>query len=227
MVTLTVKRLGGYNNEERGAVTPRPLNTTTLLEMVMSEVDSSVEYREVPGFPGYRVGSDGSVWTKKHGRHGFKDTWRIMRPRLGTGRGKYQHVKMLGKTMKVHRLVMMAFHGHHPELLVRHMDNDTGNNRLTNLCYGTQKDNVHDSIKHRRFNLRWIKLTEAKVRRIRLAAAAGEKYISIATRFGICTSAVGAIVNGKTWPYAGGPIMKLKMKHDKASGRFIRETSSH
>lgn len=29
----------------------------------MSDANSTVEYRDIKGFPGYRVGSDGSVWT--------------------------------------------------------------------------------------------------------------------------------------------------------------------
>jgi hypothetical protein len=29
----------------------------------MAEFDSTVEYRDIQGFPGYRIGSDGTVWT--------------------------------------------------------------------------------------------------------------------------------------------------------------------
>lgn len=42
-----------------------------------------VEYKEISGFPGYRVGSDGTVWsfTKRHG-------WRKLKPSPVGGRGR-------------------------------------------------------------------------------------------------------------------------------------------
>lgn len=55
----------------------------------MPEFDSTVEYRDVEGFPGYKVGNDGSVWSslvrtaRKGRRRGFSyalsDNWRKLR----------------------------------------------------------------------------------------------------------------------------------------------------
>lgn len=45
------------------------------------------------------------------------------------------------KTFRVHRLVMMAFHGV-SELVVDHINSDTMDNRLNNLRYCTVRDNV-------------------------------------------------------------------------------------
>lgn len=81
--------------------------------------DSIVEYRDVPGFPGYRVGSDGSLWSKLLGSNrGFSDTWRRLKP----GNSKGYHLHLLynnGKrvTRFVHRLVLEAFVGPRPDSL--------------------------------------------------------------------------------------------------------------
>lgn len=47
--------------------------------------DESVEYRAVPGWPGYFVGSDGSVWSARHlKRAGASSSpfavWKLLRP---------------------------------------------------------------------------------------------------------------------------------------------------
>jgi len=50
-----------------------------------------------------------------------------------------------GKTYKVARLVCEAFHGECPESasVCMHMDENAANNRASNLCWGTQKENLN------------------------------------------------------------------------------------
>lgn len=49
----------------------------------------------------------------------------------------------------VHLLVLEVFRGPRPAGLVsRHLDGNAFNNRLDNLVYGTQSQNIHDAIKH-------------------------------------------------------------------------------
>lgn len=61
--------------------------------------------------------------------------------------GKDGYLKLnLGKdgkkaTFRVHRLIMMAFHGY-SELIVDHINNDIVDNRLCNLRYCTNRENV-------------------------------------------------------------------------------------
>lgn len=115
----------------------------------MSVLDSTVEYREIQGFPGYRVGNDGSVWSCLRscikGRI-ITDQWRRQKPgaskkrtagrrylyvNLATGQRKY-------KTFRIHRLVLQAFVGPCPEgMEARHLNGDPSDNRLENLCWGT------------------------------------------------------------------------------------------
>lgn len=52
-----------------------------------------------------------------------------------------------GKNYKIHRLVCEAFHGPAPEgkPYVLHADEDATNNRLENISWGSQKENLNAS----------------------------------------------------------------------------------
>lgn len=82
-----------------------------------------VEYRNIAGFPGYRVGNDGSVWSclKSRGRGTvavMASEWRMMRPTTSDNRG-YARISLSrdGNISKcaVHRLVLEAFVGGCPD----------------------------------------------------------------------------------------------------------------
>jgi hypothetical protein len=116
-----------------------------------------VEYRDVPGFPGYRVGDDGSVWTRKikggnDRAAGKLGPWRLMRIHLVKG---YPCVNLdrNGKTYSrcVHRLVLSAFIGPRPEgMEARHWPDQTKTNcRLDNLRWDTHLENMKDKYRNR------------------------------------------------------------------------------
>jgi hypothetical protein len=70
--------------------------------------------------------------------------------------GSYLSVKLARagvlKTMYTHELVLLAFEGDRPDVggrcEIRHLDGDKTNNKLTNLKYGTVKENVADRKLH-------------------------------------------------------------------------------
>jgi hypothetical protein len=70
--------------------------------------------------------------------------------------GKYLSVKLskagVTKTTYVHELVLLAFEGPRPKIVsrseIRHLDGDRFNNALTNLKYGTVKENAADRKLH-------------------------------------------------------------------------------
>lgn len=62
-------------------------------------------------------------------------------------------------TFGVHRLVAAAFYGP-SHLMVRHLDGNPSNNHVSNLQYGTNSENVLDSVRHGRHHL--AKLTHCK-----------------------------------------------------------------
>ena len=118
----------------------------------MSEVNSIVTYREVPGFPGYRVGDDGSVWTSKFpgGRKGFAG-WRKRGLPLRSGGYPVATFKDNGKCKQwaVHRLVLEVFVGQCPDgMEACHNDGNPSNNNLNNLRWDTHKNNIKDKIPH-------------------------------------------------------------------------------
>src|SRR4051812_17537545 len=136
-------------------------------------------YRMVKGFDKfYRVGTNGSVWTRRI--RGSKiinkmGPWKRMKsgPRKGDG---YIQVGLaldgIVYFWLLHHLVLRAFVGPCPPgMECRHLDGDPTNNRLDNLAWGTPKQNSEDKIRHgtqSRGLDRWnAKLTPSKVRRIR------------------------------------------------------------
>lgn len=48
----------------------------------------------------------------------------------------------------VHRLVLESFTGPHGELYVRHKDGNSANNKLSNLEWGTHRENMDDQMSH-------------------------------------------------------------------------------
>lgn len=120
----------------------------------MSETcaQNDVQYRDVSGFPGYRVGSDGSVWTswsKGRCKSWIGNDWKPLR-QIIHGRDGYCMVvlyrdhKQFNK--KVHTLVLEAFVGPRPEGMqaCHYPDHDKTNNRLDNLRWDTQSNNLRD-----------------------------------------------------------------------------------
>lgn len=128
----------------------------------MSAEQSIVIYKDIPGFPGYRAGDDGSVWSCRvsAGVPGVRgsvprttDTWHRLQPRVG--RKGYLHVTLRCNSRSygrwVHRLVLEAFIGPRPDgMECRHFpDRNPGNNRLGNLAWGTREQNEQDKANDR------------------------------------------------------------------------------
>lgn len=116
----------------------------------------SVETRELPDFPGYKITSEGEVLSKRtgkplrpraHRRTGHlrvrlynKRLTPIMVPR-GERRVPSRH-----RDIYIHVLVCRAWHGEPPfeGALVLHYDDDPTNNRPENLRWGTRLENDLD-----------------------------------------------------------------------------------
>jgi len=182
--------------------------------------NTSVEYREIPGFPGYRVGNDGSVWSRLvqesrgHQRGWITvlgDIWRKMTMR-STTEGYHTVVLCDGKgkqkNARVHMLVLEAFIGPRPQGMVcRHFpDPDPTNNRVENLSWGTTKQNCQDKIVHgtsgRGKPPPSAKLNESQVIEIRrLAAETKHTFSELARRFGVERKAIRRLLSGEHWKH--------------------------
>lgn len=174
---------------------------------VMATGQSTAMVRDVVGFPGYRVGDDGSVWAARQGQ-----LWRKLRPALRSGYPRvvlYRDGKRCHRT--VHRLVLESFVGPCPPgMEACHADGNPSNSRLQNLRWDTKSSNAADIDRHGRRHKGSrkpnAKLCEEDVLAIRIAVAGGESLASVASRYGIFHTTAGAIVRGQKWSHAPGPL---------------------
>jgi hypothetical protein len=172
---------------------------------------AAVEYREIPGFPGYRAGSDGSVWTKRKrgpvtSNNSLKE-WRLMKQTLSSRDG-YLAVGLAvnGKQYcrQVQRLVALAFIGPMPPgFHTCHNNSVRTDNRACNLRYDTPAGNIADEIKRGTFprgeRHGCAKLRECDVRLIKLRRRAGLSMDHIAKQFSVKQSTIWEIINGNGW----------------------------
>lgn len=119
----------------------------------------------------------------------------------------YMTVAIRGKTTGVHKLVAHAFLGNQKRgIQVRHLDGDPTNNDLSNLKYGTGKENADDMVAHGRSargkKHHLNKLDEAEVFAIRRLLN-GQVYTwrSIAEKFGVNKATIGDIASKRTWAW--------------------------
>jgi hypothetical protein len=117
-------------------------------------------WTSIPGYEGfYEVSNCGNVRSLTrfvpYGRHRGM-TYKGKDLRLFVS-GSYLSVKLakagVTRTVYVHELVLLAFVGPRPPMEerceIRHLDGDKTNNNLSNLKYGTVKENAADRKLHK------------------------------------------------------------------------------
>lgn len=180
--------------------------------------EAGVSYRPIPGFPGYRVGDDGSVWScwKRIGTIGKRGTesimieaWHLMSQGFLNG---YRTVALKypprQKRRLVHQLILEAFVGPCPKgMQARHFpDRDRTNNCLANLGWGTRKQNGQDRITHGTSGIGEKngrhRVSEQEVLTIRQLFVDGLKNApELALDYGVSKWTIKAIVWGRTWKH--------------------------
>lgn len=163
------------------------------------EIEEPYDERPVPGFPGYRVTTTGVVLGKRAdtaagmqqeaGEQGHR---RVRLHREGSPRN--------GESVLVHRVVLHAFsRAPQPGEQAMHLNGDAGDNRLSNLRWGTQEENWRDRDRHGN-RQSYRKVSADDVVAIRARAGAGESGYSIAKDYPITDAQVRNITSGKHWP---------------------------
>lgn len=171
----------------------------------MSESDPIPNgFRQIPGFPRYAIDENGTVISVCGHRGGANRLWKDAK-----------HVKQLpdtdgyyrvylshdghGRTVNVHRLVLITFVGPCPDgMQCRHLDGNQTNNHVSNLAWGTKSQNERDKNRHGTVGL---KLTTTDVLEIRRRAANGESQSDIAKDFLVHVANVSRIVRRKAWKH--------------------------
>lgn len=187
-----------------------------------------VEFRHVPGFPGYCVGDDGSVWGCRRSGYGSGTfgEWKRLRLRPSgrdsdAGKGHLAvQLRRDGRSFPryVHVLVLLAFVGPPPEGCQGcHEDDDKGNNRLTNLRWDTQEGNAADAVRNGVVpsgeRHRWASLSDATVAQMKAFFAGGGTYQEAAARFNTTKDTARFIMLGKTWKH----IAPAEVEHESVS----------
>lgn len=189
------------------------------------------EITVVPGFPDYGVMEDGTVWSRKiPGSNRVSNKWHEISGMI-TPRG-YPRVTLYRDGEKtlwfVHRLILLTFVGPLPKgQETRHLDGDPQNNALSNLCYGTRKENAEDTVRHGRsrrgpdFGKPKPKehgnadLTEEEVREIiRLRAEEGERGHRLAEMFDVSEATISMILSNKIWCHIERPDTFVQKKRE-------------
>src|SRR4051794_16971465 len=110
-------------------------------------------YKNIEGFPGYRISREGEVQSCR-GRGNPErstDAWRTLKqvPRRGGYLGVNLHAGGVKITRYVHLLVLETFVGPKPPgYICCHNDGDRLNNRVENLRWDSYQSNSDDMLRH-------------------------------------------------------------------------------
>jgi hypothetical protein len=170
------------------------------------------QYRDIEGFPGYRICDDGSVWGCRLPDGSLGDIWKLMALYRRTYGARYMvlglRAEPCGKLriLYVHRLVLEAFVGPCPQgMECLHDDGNTSNNRLSNLCWGTRIENAKDRDRHgtqrRGSSCRNAKLNEQAVLEMRRLEQTGVTHANLARLYDVSQPYVSAVCRGKRWKH--------------------------
>ncbi len=188
-------------------------------------LDNLDMYRDLPGFHGYKIGKDGSAWSvRKNGKltrlFGYKTS-------LGYRQLKLTDDSGVAHPIFLHTAVLMAFSGPRPDGNVcRHLDGNPGNNRLDNLAYGTQKENLEDCLRHGTIahgeKCGLSKLDDSQIESIRkMRFVDKDSFSVIARRFSVCQKTIANICHGRTWARTSGGSREPVYKQEKLSGSDV------
>lgn len=107
------------------------------------------------------------------------------------------------KCFYIHTTVALVFIGPRPDgLVIRHLDGNRYNNHVSNLAYGTNAQNVQDSIKHGIYkgsnNGRAV-INESGAKAIKFLAKNGVAAKTLAEAFGVSLATIYATTSNRNW----------------------------
>lgn len=165
-----------------------------------------VEFRPIVGFPHYAAGSNGEIWSCRRG------CWKKLNGMSGSQYG-YRVVTLCGPGVQlrryIHVLILETFKGPCPNgMQARHYpDGNVNNNAISNLQWGTPKQNSADRVEHgkdcRGTRHHWHgNVTEDLVRKIRADCSAGSALKDLAEKYPqIPKGNIWCIVKRKSWKH--------------------------
>lgn len=175
-------------------------------------------WKDIPNFEDiYQVSTHGRIKRITNGPSTYSG--RLLKPTIH--HSGYMEVSLCKngkqyKSLRIHMLVLITFVGKRPNKQeCRHLNGNRHNNMLSNLTWGTHKENMQDRINHGRcivprgssHNL--AKLTETQVVEIKklLGSTLKNKHNKgltlkeIAQQYGVSIPTISYIKTGKTWKH--------------------------
>lgn len=178
----------------------------TPIQRVMRMVE---EWRDIKGAHYYQVSNYGRVRklahtkTDKNGvRYNIKQ--RYLKGTVCKDGYNKVHIHCLGKVQHVHRLVMLTFVGQSNKRTVNHKDGNKLNNKLDNLEWATDGENVRHGFKNGLFSSRkgernnQSKITKDQAKQIKELKGI-KPQSEVAKMFGISKGHVCNIQRGHNW----------------------------
>jgi hypothetical protein len=176
------------------------------------------EWRDIPGFSGYRACADGSIWScwkfrgdgyAGHCKQVLSNDWKQLRgeQRKEDGRARYTLRSDSGHYVRRYAsyFVLIAFVGERPDgLEACHNDGNCLNDAAHNLRWDTSTANKADMAVHgtrlKGEQINTAKLTEEKVRQIRARYLPGNSSM-LANEFGVTIALICMVVKRKVWKH--------------------------
>ena len=161
--------------------------------------------KPIPNYDGYYADDSGRIYSCRSGLQ------RLLSQRIHKG---YYRVNLKDSnarngfcTEPVHKLVLETFVGDRPEGMVcRHINGNSLDNRLHNLCWGTPQQNAQDSIRHGtaaclRNGERAVasKLMLSDIYEIKWLYLCGYLQRELSVQFGVTQRHISDIVRNRTW----------------------------
>lgn len=181
-------------------------------DYLVAAINSEPGFLTLTAWPAYRVGEDGSLWSRyrpgRGGRLGM--SWRRMSPTIDKDGYRVARLYAAGgawKQLRVSRLVCEAFYGPCPAgQECRHLDGQESNDAAINLAWGTPVENhadkwTHGTARHGETHHN-ATLTDSQIAEIR-SLKGRMLQREIADKFGITQGYVSELhaANGKRLTY--------------------------
>lgn len=170
----------------------------------MSKAKQKRKWKKVPNQPGLYASNDGLIRG-----NGLKQTKGRVQFQV-SGKPARMTVRANKKNLIVHRLILAAFVGPAPKKYVGcHNNGNPLDNRIENLRWDTQKENIQDRTKHGRTKMpapRYgrdhhnAKLSRAIVATIRKKEKSWRVYRELAAKYGVSDVTIYKARIRETWP---------------------------
>lgn len=148
-------------------------------------------WKPVPRYPDYEVSTLGTIRRLTPAERTF--VGRIVKP---STKGQWGHRSCQlgrGNRVSVHRTVLEAFIGPcPPDMEARHLNGDSSDNRLSNLAWGTKRENTDDKFTHGTVH-RKLTLEQVEEIRRRYTGAWGQQTI-LGKEYGVSQVRISQLV---------------------------------